>query len=287
MIEQTANQKSPIEETAATICDLAHFNTPNAKAILTELEKKYDKICSIAGDLAFFVAARHLTTRKLLDTLSPDTQIIEMGAGFSPHGINYSSKFAKYIEIDLPHNSAEKKEITKNLQTNPDSITYISGDLFALKTWSQVKATIDCAKPLFVFCEGVVSQYASEEQRETLARQLQSIFDHPKSKLYLDDTLKNHPELESHPIILNGRKTLANILKHTSYPEVAARSFETEIGRWKNRGFDVELVPYVNIGEQYSPITDAFKGMLCTKKVPNVDNVQIGVQAPITLFLAN
>ena len=84
--------------------------------MLAELERKNGKLCSIAGGLAFLVASRHLTTRRLLDALSPDYQIVEMGAGFSPHGLNYAAKFACYVEVDLPCNSADKKEVAGNLQ---------------------------------------------------------------------------------------------------------------------------------------------------------------------------
>lgn len=266
MIGQKAIEKSPIEKTAATICDLAYFDTPNSRRMLAEVEKKNGKVCSIAGGLAFLVAARHLTTRKLLDALAPDYQIVEMGAGYSPHGLNYAAKFACYIEVDLPCNSAEKREIAGNLHEGQDSVKYVSGDLFNPQTWSKVKEKLDLTKPVFAFCEGVVSPYASEEQKTVLAGQLQSLFCHGGCKLFLDDTLKNHPELESNPIISGGRTIMAYVLKDTNYNTIADRTFETEVRGWENRGFSVELVPYVNVGGQYSAVTDVFMGLLCTKR---------------------
>jgi hypothetical protein len=280
MIEQKAYEKTPIEKTAATICDLAYFDTPTSRRMLAELEKKNGKLCSIAGDLAFLVAARHLTTRRLLDSLSADYQIVEMGAGFSPHGLNYSAKFAGYVEVDLPCNSADKKEVAGNLQER-DLVTYISGDLFNPQTWNQVREKLDLAKPVFAFCEGVVSPYASEEQKTVLGTQLQGLFCHPDCKLYLDDTLKNHPDLEANPLISSRRKTIADCLKDTSYHSIASRTFEAEICGWDKRGFSVELVPYANVGDQYSSVTDVFRGMLCTKKAAeSMDSIQLGFQAP-------
>lgn len=265
-LEQRAYEKSPSEKTASTIWDLASFNTPNSARMLAEIEKRNGKMSSIAPDLSFLVASRHLTTRRLLDSLSPNYQIVEMGAGFSPHGVNYASKFDNYLEIDLPYNSFEKKEVVSNLNGISDSVTYIPGDLFDTQTWRQVNERLDQTKPLFIFCEGVVSHYASEEQKDILGKILQGTLVHPESKLYLDDTLKNHPELDTNPIVISGRKALATSLKNTSYPGITVRNFESEMSNWKERGFDIGLVPYANVGATYSTVTDSLRGMLCTKR---------------------
>ena len=146
-----------------------------------------------------------------------------------------------------------------------------------------MKAKLDLSKPVFAFCEGVVSPYASEEQKTVLGAQLQGVFCHSDCKLYLDDTLKNHPELDSNPLISSERKTVAECLKDTSYHSIAASSFDAEIGGWINRGFSVELVPYCNVGE-YASVTDVYKGLLCSKKAAeSIDGVQIGFQAPVAL----
>ena len=251
--------QTPNEKTAITIIDLAHYNIPNSIEIKSHLEEELGELVSISKNLSFLVASRHLTSRKVLEGLDKEFQIIEMGSGFSPHGINFEEKFEKYIEIDLPFNSELKSKIISKIKSK-NKILFISGNIFEKETWKNVANSLDSKKPVFIFCEGVVSHYANKEQKDKLSKYLKSILVHEKSMFYLDDTFKNHPELNKNEIVSAGKSDLAKKFNKTAYPGMKDRTLLTERKDWEERGFKfLKEIDYENI-EGYEEILSKLRG---------------------------
>ncbi len=263
---QIEKERSDIEKTASTIDDLQRIsNVPNSKQMLRGLEEEIGRVKSFCPDLSWLAASRHLTSRSLIERLSDNYNITEMGAGFSPHGINYSDEFETWTEIDLPHNSQLKEKIVNKISSNYN-INFVAGNIYSKDVWQRAIDLIDVSKPSFIFCEGVVSQYGNEEQKDSLVEYIQPLIAHPESMLYIDDTFKNHPEFENDPRIKKIMGGLKKSLKRTSYANMKSRSLDSEKSKWESRGLTCEYVPYVITSEEFKDINEKLRGFLFKKR---------------------
>jgi len=261
----TERERSDIEKTASTIEDLQRVsNVPYSREILSALEDEIGEVRSFCPDLSWLAASRHLTSRGLIEQLSPEYQVIEMGAGFSPHGLNYSYRFGSWTEVDLPHNSKLKERVARRIAPK-GKIEFVAGDIYSRDTWERVMSSLDLSRPSFIFCEGVVSQYGSEEQKDILVESIGPLIIHPDSRLYIDDTFKNHPEISQNPRIQEIMGTLRRSLKRTSYAGMESRTLEDERSRWKARGLSCQYVPYVITSEEFRDINEKLRGFLLRK----------------------
>jgi O-methyltransferase involved in polyketide biosynthesis len=229
-----------IEKTASTFLDVKDYtDTKYCDEIYVHLLKKYPSIKDpriSTKNFSALVVSRYQTMDCLINFLSEqfgkDLQVIELGAGFTPHFLNLKREIGKYIEIDYKFNSEIKKEIMKKL-TKKDNLFFIGGDILSENTWEEVNKIIDFNKPVMIFCEGVVSHYLNTEQKLKLSSLIKPLLSVKGSCCIIDDTLKNHLELKSNPIIQEGMNRISSISGNNAYT-VESSSLEKEINFWRD-----------------------------------------------------
>jgi hypothetical protein len=84
-----------------------------------------------------------------------------------------------------------------------------------------------------IFSEGVVAQYLDNEQKQKIADYSKRIMRSKGSSFVLDDTLKNHKELHSNPIIQEGMGRISRYSNSNTYIETPL-SFEESLDFWQN-----------------------------------------------------
>ena len=227
-----------IQKTASTLYDLMeHTDLKYCKEIATFIiEKTGDSIEARISTENFMalVVSRFYTNHQLLELMAKrygkELQIIELGAGFSPHFLNLDLNINKYIEVELEENSRLKEEITKKL-TDKNNIYFVSGDILSEKTWNKIQGNIDTQKPVLIFCEGVIAHYFNSEQKETVAAFAKKIMVANGSCFVIDDTLRNHPELQSNPIIIEGMGRIVTKSGSDVYKKEIL-TFDSELSKW-------------------------------------------------------
>jgi O-methyltransferase involved in polyketide biosynthesis len=269
------DSKSKIQKTASTLIDLKdHSDVAFCSEIAELMEEKissgWPKIFS--NNFSAFPVARFCTMQAFLEFMSerlgPQVQIVELGAGFTPHFLNLKAKVSKYIEVDLPVNSNLKKEIINEVY--PDSnVVYVSGDISEVTTWDEIKKHINMSSPVIVFSEGVIAQYFSSEQKQKIATYVKDILSTEGSCFVLDDTLRNHPELQTNPIIEEGMQMVTKASGNNVYKS-EPQSFPEEVQRWSKllEGKELITIDYVLSKPEMDFAVNNFKLIICMTR-PN------------------
>lgn len=241
-----------IQRTAGTICSLADANIPYSKDILSLYEQSEGPALQIGRGLDDIVVARYLANHNNLEKYARlDLQVIELGAGFAPHGLHISRDVSTYIEIDHVENSELKRTICDTLNPN-HNINFVGGDLLDISTWERVAENLDAAKPVYIFNEGVVSQYFTDEQKSKLVSYIKPLMQQPGSCFVTEDSFKHHPYLQNHPRIIEAMGDIAQKSQSQHYGVKNSTTLTNEKLLWSTR-FDpdrsnidhlVGLVPY-------------------------------------------
>ncbi len=265
-----------IQKTANTIYDLKdHTDVKYCSEITDFLIKKLgvnsDQRIS-TQNFSALVVSRYLTNHSVLESMASrygsDLQIIELGSGFTPHFLNLRSEVGKYIEIDLDINSKLKEEITKKL-TSKDNIIFISGDILSVDVWNKVKDIIDTTKPVIIFSEGVVAQYFTKEQKEKIANLTKDFLVSNGSAFIIDDTIRNHIELHSNPIIKEGMDRVATQSGNNTY-KGEVTSLTHEIDNWsKLFNNKVSTIDYILSKPGMDFAINNLKLIVCMRDIKN------------------
>lgn len=227
-----------IQKTASTLFDLEeHSDFAYCKEISDELKKEIalDKIST--DHFSAFIVSRFATNQYLLDFMvqkfGENLQIIELGSGFTPHYLNLKGKVLKYIEVDFEENSSLKKIIIQKIFGKTESLKFIGGDILDEETWSLIGNEIDLSKPVFIFSEGVISQYFNVEQKQKIANFVKPLLKIEGSCFVLDDTLRNHPEFFDNQIIKEGMLKITEKSGSDIYREASSNNIEDVNYFWK------------------------------------------------------
>lgn len=247
-----------IQKTAATIVDLANnSDVAYAKDIVNLITRQYGPINSFAPELGSLVVSRYLTSEQILGHYKKP-QVVELGAGFSPHSINLHGLVDRYIECDLPINSEIKRELVRQLNQQ-DKTIYIAGDVLESRLWQEITGALDRDKPLVIFSEGLIL-YFDETMRDQLALHAKSILTKPEDSFVFDDSLGYHPELSTDKRL----KEAMDKIKVTSKSNVYGgfRTQKEAESQWKSRGFNVNRHPYVIANPNLADILGNFKSFI-------------------------
>jgi len=230
-------KEKDIEKTASTLVDiLTGVDTKYGREVLTKL-KKIKEITSFAPQLAGLVASRYLTSNAIIEEYLArgfHPNIIELGAGFSPHSLDLGKKVV-YIEVDLPTNSEIKQKIAKEINPS-DSTIYIAGDIFLSNTWERIKKHINPKQPTIIFGEGFFI-YTTKEQRVMLAKEILPLTGN-EGCLFFEDSLRYHPEWDLTNNTQKGIKGILQTSKSKAYSEKISQEELTK--EWESYGFKVE-----------------------------------------------
>lgn len=259
-----------MQKTANTLYDLQdHTGVKFCKEIASALTEKSGggEVTRISTEnFSALVVSRFLTNHRFLEFMASkygkDLQIVELGAGFTPHYLNLTSEIGKYVEIDFDDNSRIKEEVTRKY-TDGDNIFFIAGDILSEDVWQKVKGIIDIKKPVIIFSEGVVAQYFNADQKKKISSFSKELLSAEGSCFVIDDTLRNHPELHSDPIIKEGMDRVAAESGSNVYKRESS-TFEIESDRWsKLFGNAVYKVSYVMSKPEMDFAINSFNLLIC------------------------
>lgn len=268
----TQDQITKIQKTASTLFDLQEHSDIVGGGEIGKLMVKKTGIewprISVSAFSAFPVARFH-TNHSVLEFFAEKygakLQIIELGAGFTPHFLTLKTEIGKYIEVDLETNSELKKQIMSEIP-HKDNLVFIAGDILEESTWEKIKQEINADNPVVIFSEGVISQYFNDEQKTKIASLVKNILVADCSCIIFDDTLRNHPELHDHPLIKEGMSKI--VLKSGS--DIYKNNFQTfdqEVKKLKGLFVDKEvvLVDYILSKPEMDFAVSIFKLIVCIK----------------------
>jgi len=250
-----------IQKTAATVVDLANnADVKYTREISDLLISQFGELKSFAPSLSTIPASRYLTNHKLLESMvDQEPNIIELGSGFTPHNLNLKSD--KYIEVDFEENSKIKEDIVKSIDDTCNT-KYVSGSIYEENTWEKIYEMVDNSKPTIIFSEGVLL-YGSEEEKDNLCKYCMPLLENGGMFVF-DDSLKNHPELNTNEKVIEGRKNIVSKSKNQNYGVSKVLSQEDVENQWKERGFNsIERMPYVTEGIEDTELIDKFKLFIC------------------------
>jgi len=185
------NKSDPIVRTShLPLIDLASStDIPFCKSIVDELAKLGYEIPDPTGK-AWLAESRYKGSERIIFE-SGITQVIELGAGFTPHSLNMPK--VKYIEVDFPETIKAKKKIVSKI--NPlRKVTYISGEIFEDSTWEKIQKHL-VKRPTVVFCEGFM-QYTNPQKRKYLTKKILPIIQ-GGGIWFFEDSLTFHPEFSN------------------------------------------------------------------------------------------
>ncbi len=241
MIKEKQETKGDIRNTAyKTVVDMVFGKTgiPNAKKVLREIYlMAKDFVGRKSTGKAYFVESRYKGSERLIQEKGIK-QVIELGAGFSPHALNLQANVENYIEVDLPRNSQNKERIIKKIA--PDlKVYYVGGDIFKEDTWKSIESKL-IGTPTTIFGEGFM-QYTDPEQRAFLAVQIKRILNRTGGLWFFEDSLTFHTEFAQNQEIRAMSEMMvqksgnSQLLQH-----ISQKSLENEL---RNYGFKVERIP--------------------------------------------
>ena len=164
---------------------------PYAKELFTAFEEELErgnksvtaKEYSTKGmpEITPFFEARYLMIDELLKKESA-TQILEIAAGLSGHGLEFSkNKDVKYVEMDLPGIIAEKELIVGQVLSQkdmpkPENLFFSAGNVLASQDMQKAVAHFDEEKKIAVTHEGLL-RYLSFNEKEVLAQEIKSLLE--------------------------------------------------------------------------------------------------------------
>jgi len=187
--------------------------------------------------VSYLIELRYKTSDKIIRE-GGYQQVIELGAGLTPHALNLKQKVTNYIEVDLEENSRLKRRIVQELEPSL-TVHYVAGDVFDSHTWSRLNSLLKPGLPVAIFSEGLLL-YSSQEQRRFLGEQIGAILAEHDGLFFLEDSLRFHPEVQEMPKIQKFTKYITNKSKNTNYSEPITQEDLTQ--EWQDMGFIVKRI---------------------------------------------
>lgn len=143
---------------------------PYEKEIYSKINEENVKKVFLDKMLAPEIEARYKLTNKLLNSMDIK-QILELAAGYSSRGLNYSQKGYTYVEMDLPLMIKEKIKILEEVVEIPSSLHFVSGNALQKSDYKKVISLFDRTQELIVINEGLL-RYLTFEEKEIVAKNI-------------------------------------------------------------------------------------------------------------------
>jgi O-methyltransferase involved in polyketide biosynthesis len=262
--------KEKIQKTSSTILDLNdHADVKYSEEIINALKNRigemWPKIWSkmSSDNFSAFPVARFHTNQSILNFMAKEfgerLQIVELGAGFTPHFLNLDCRIGKYIEVEFKENSDLKRDIISETKGEIDNLKFISGDLAEEETWKRIEGELNLDNPVLIFSEGVVSQYFDDDLKSKISNFIKPLMSANGSIFMLDDTLRNHPEFQDNEIIKEGMNKISGVSGSSVYKN-DLRNFELENLFWKKLlNMDIVNVDYMLSKPEMDFVLENFK----------------------------
>ncbi len=189
--------------------------------------------------------SRYLGAEKVIEEKDL-RQIIELGAGFTPHyqNLNGEGLVDSYIEVDLPENSEIKQGLLKQAVWDESMPTFVQGNVFDRKTWYSIGhhafQNFSEEKPVGIFAEGFM-QYTNPEQRKYLLDQMRPLLEEFGGFFFFEDSLTFHPEFSEIPEMRALSERMSKISKNDQLTNYISQEGLTH--EFESYGFYVERMP--------------------------------------------
>ncbi|MEM8780810.1 MAG: class I SAM-dependent methyltransferase, partial [Cyanobacteria bacterium P01_G01_bin.49] len=128
----TQVEAEAIQHTAyRTVAALAkNTSIPYCRAILQKIidaNPAFGLETDSFSTLSYLIELRYKTSEKILRERGYQ-QVIELGAGLTPHALNLQPFVTNYLEVDLEKNSLLKQAIVQEIEPNL-KVHYVAGDV--------------------------------------------------------------------------------------------------------------------------------------------------------------
>ena len=273
------HQPEKIELTANTVFDISqHSNDSHTNNIAVYLATNYPEFLELnisTDNFKALVVARYFNSHRFLELIAQLTngqlQVVELGAGFTSHFLSIRDQVSKYIEVDYPLNSKIKSKATEQFY-NGNKITFVGGDILESTTWEKINSVIDRDKPVVIFSEGVIAPYFNLQQKMVVANYIKPFLAISGSAFLIDDTLKNHPELQKHPVIAEGMARITKKSGNNNYQSNIPHTFENEFDFWqKQLGINARAIQYTRSKPEMDFAISELKSIACINSINNLD----------------
>lgn len=147
---------------------------PHEKEIYNWLSKYCQQNVNLTKELAPEIEARYKLISKLLEK-TKITQVLELAAGYTSRGLNYSKKGYNYVELDLEDVSNNKKLALNSLNVQlPENLHLIAGNVLKLQNILKSEAYFKADEPVAIINEGLL-RYLTFPEKTEVAKNIREI----------------------------------------------------------------------------------------------------------------
>lgn len=149
---------------------------PYEKEIYNWLSSNVHQDVKLTKELAPEIEARYKLVSKLLDK-TKITQVLELAAGYTSRGLNYSKKGYTYIEMDLEKVSNNKKRALSSLKTEiPKNLKLLAGNVLKEADVLKCEEHFIEDEPVAVINEGLL-RYLTFAEKAEVAKNIRKVLE--------------------------------------------------------------------------------------------------------------
>lgn len=149
---------------------------PYEKEIHNWLSSNVHQDVKLTKELAPEIEARYKLVSKLLDK-TKITQVLELAAGYTSRGLNYSKKGYTYIEMDLAEVSNNKKRALDSLETDtPENLKLLVGNVLEEEDVLKCEKYFKEDEPVAVINEGLL-RYLTFAEKAEVAKNIHKVLE--------------------------------------------------------------------------------------------------------------
>lgn len=149
---------------------------PYEKEIHNWLSSNVHQDVKLTKELAPEIEARYKLVSKLLDK-TKITQVLELAAGYTSRGLNYSKKGYTYIEMDLAEVSNNKKRALDSLETDtPENLKLLVGNVLEEEDVLKCEEYFKEDEPVAVINEGLL-RYLTFAEKTEVAKNIHKVLE--------------------------------------------------------------------------------------------------------------
>lgn len=149
---------------------------PYEKEIYNWLSSNVHQDVKLTKELAPEIEARYKLVSKLLDK-TKITQVLELAAGYTSRGLNYSKKGYTYIEMDLEKVSNNKKRALSSLKTEiPKNLKLLAGNVLKEADVLKCEEHFIEDEPVAVINEGLL-RYLTFAEKAEVAKNIHKVLE--------------------------------------------------------------------------------------------------------------
>lgn len=149
---------------------------PYEKEIYNWVNSNVYQNVNLTKELAPEIEARYKLVSKLLDK-TKITQVLELAAGYTSRGLNYSKKGYTYLEMDLEEIRNNKKKALSSLNTEiPENLKLLGGNVLEEKDILNCEKYFKEDEPVAVINEGLL-RYLTFAEKAEVAKNIRKILE--------------------------------------------------------------------------------------------------------------